>query len=1088
MTYRTIASPWLAIAAFMLAAASASPSYAADLYWSANGSTQGGAGTWNTTDARWGTISFGPYGDIWDNADNDTAIFGWGGSAGTVTLGVPITTGGLRFNTTGYTIAAGTQGLTFNGNANVALYNIAAATITGNVTGTGSVTFTALNPLTAGTTTFSGISTGGWSGSTTINAGLTLTTTTTSGNVNHILNSTSAIAINGGTIQFNRATNAQLNAVSDTAPITVNGGGTFGATSADAGGASANETIGAVTVNSGQMNFNWTNGASSGAQMILSGLSRSGTAAVTFSGNLGSTGRWRITGAGTTAAGEIIGPWATTGGANGIGAQTDYAVYNGDFVAAAAIGASAQSAWSTDYTTGTGTLNNTLNNTNVTAAANGRLSASRNINSLRNITNSAAPSAVNSTDDFITMAGNDLQNGDVVAVRAVGGNTTGGLTAGQAYYVIDKDVYGAGTFRVATAPGGSAANLTTTNTGSVAAGLNLNGNVLGTYGILNGSSDQFSIGRTGGGSVTLPTTTSGNLYVINGNASVWVDAPITDNGPGVLTLVKGGSSGNGGGQVTLSGNNTYTGGTVVNAGAITLSGTNTFATGAAGADVINGGSITYSTLAAWGGTGRDVVFNGTGTLTSTVVGYSGGTLTSNAGANAVIANTNNGGAGSTQISFATTTGNGNIIYSAGQNRLLNLGNASTFNGTLQARLTGNANNGTSVNVQFSAMGDAAGSQIQFVGGTSDSQQAMTVAYAGTSALTFNNRQIQLLDRLTGNWEIRDNIIANNSSNAAHTWTINTDLLYTGGRPNTGNQTGRRFILSGSNAGDNAFNGAISNGTNPNGLLFEKAGAGKWILGGNNSYTGTTTVTAGTLEIGGTGRLGNGNYSSNISIASTNSGRLVYNSSASQTLGGVVSGAGALFVESGILTLTNNNTYTGATTVNGGTLVVEGSLAAGTAVTVNSGGTLAGSGLISGNVTANGSVAPGNSIGTLSIGGNLTWNAGDDWVFELGPGNTADLADITGAFTRGSGLDGDFVFDFDGSTATGTFVLVEFGSTDFDVAAFNYTGLGGSNTGTFNLTGSQLQFIAVPEPAALALAGLGIAGIASVIRRRGKASN
>jgi hypothetical protein len=57
--------------------------------------------------------------------------------------------------------------------------------------------------------------------------------------------------------------------------------------------------------------------------------------------------------------------------------------------------------------------------------------------------------------------------------------------------------------------------------------------------------------------------------------------------------------------------NTYTGGTVVNSGNITLSGTHTFATGSAGADVIYGGSLTYSTLNAWGGTGRDVTFNGT---------------------------------------------------------------------------------------------------------------------------------------------------------------------------------------------------------------------------------------------------------------------------------------------------------------------------------------------------------------------------------------------------------------------------------------------------------------------------------------------
>ncbi|HVM50452.1 MAG TPA: autotransporter-associated beta strand repeat-containing protein [Candidatus Acidoferrum sp.] len=132
----------------------------------------------------------------------------------------------------------------------------------------------------------------------------------------------------------------------------------------------------------------------------------------------------------------------------------------------------------------------------------------------------------------------------------------------------------------------------------------------------------------------------------------------------------------------------------------------------------------------------------------------------------------------------------------------------------------------------------------------------------------------------------------------------------------------------------------------------------------NSYTGNTTISAGGLTIGGAGSLGSGSYAGAIA----NSGTFTYNSSAAQTLSGVVSGTGALNqTGSGTLTLTGTDTYTGATTVSAGKLLVNGSLAAGSAVTV-SGGTLGGNGTIGGLVTVNaaGTLAPGASIGTLTL--------------------------------------------------------------------------------------------------------------------------
>lgn len=61
------------------------------------------------------------------------------------------------------------------------------------------------------------------------------------------------------------------------------------------------------------------------------------------------------------------------------------------------------------------------------------------------------------------------------------------------------------------------------------------------------------------------------------------------------------------------------------------------------------------------------------------------------------------------------------------------------------------------------------------------------------------------------------------------------------------------------------------------------------LTGVNTYSGDTTIGSGTLEIGGAGQLGSGLYIGAI----TNSGQLLYNSSADQRLCGVILGAGSL---------------------------------------------------------------------------------------------------------------------------------------------------------------------------------------------------
>jgi fibronectin-binding autotransporter adhesin len=146
------------------------------------------------------------------------------------------------------------------------------------------------------------------------------------------------------------------------------------------------------------------------------------------------------------------------------------------------------------------------------------------------------------------------------------------------------------------------------------------------------------------------------------------------------------------------------------------------------------------------------------------------------------------------------------------------------------------------------------------------------------------------------------------------------------------------------------------------------------------------------------------------------------------------------VSGGAVTFANAQSYTGPTAVTGGTLLVNGSTAAGSAVTVsNSGSILGGNGTINGSVALGAStfIAPGsaaNTVGTLTLGGGLTFNASSTYTVDLGAGaGNADKLAITGA----AALSGNISFNTLSTPDQSLYVLLT--STGALSSAFTVTG-------------------------------------------------
>ena len=191
------------------------------------------------------------------------------------------------------------------------------------------------------------------------------------------------------------------------------------------------------------------------------------------------------------------------------------------------------------------------------------------------------------------------------------------------------------------------------------------------------------------------------------------------------------------------------------------------------------------------------------------------------------------------------------------------------------------------------------------------------------------------------------------------------------------------------------------------MTINTSGSGIVKYAGNMTYLGATTITSGTLQIGDGGTSGKLAAGSAI----TNNGTLVFNRSDAVTQGtdfaSVIAGTGNLEqAGSNTLTISGNNTYTGATVINAGTLEIgaAGRLGGGSyAGNISNNGTLIYSGTnaqtLSGMISGTGSLTQNASsqlllTGNNSYTGTTTISAGTIRLQNTASNSQAIVGDIT----------------------------------------------------------------------------------------------
>jgi fibronectin-binding autotransporter adhesin len=846
-------------------------------------------------------------------------------------------------------------------------------------------------------------------------------------------------------------------------------------------------------------------------------------------GNSGYSGNWTI-GNGGNATGTTAATSVSTGsianlrhGLNAWGSGT--ITLNGGQIASA----SGNWSWTNAITLQSGTTSNILlaSGANRTLKLNGIISSSGNVNFLSNGT--AQP-----LDRGYVLTGANTMSGTVTIATGASVRVGG---------VAETNASAAGTFVLSAGTTGTLGTAAVTNNGTLTLSRSdawTFANVVSGSGVLNiGSSLIADSGNqvatvSGASSYTGATTVNTGRLNLTGSltsaVTVGGTAKISGDGSttGLLTLNSGAGLVLAGGATTtgLTSNGATFGGsnivtflaepipsTVYNvftygAGAVTNPGNLSVAwRGTLSDDVPNqkyiftagaSGTRTWNTTSAtWAqGTGAnfaegDQLFYGGDTVvfnepaSSSVVTLSGRLTPASVSVNNTTNNyTFSGTDGTADITGATSltkTNAGTLIITSAQ----------TYTGTtaVNGGIVDVGNGGTTGALGTGALSVATGAELVFnrsnastVSNTISGAGFVTKKGAGRLTVNGNNSAGVVHWKFAGtsNGDIgfqNSNAIGGTGSDLTLTANaVGSIFFHTGG--NTSDlamslDSGSVLTINGSTAFTNTYSGIISGA----GSITKVSGEFVRFTG-VNTYTGATTISAGTLEIGGAGQLGSGSYAGNIDKAAT----LSINTSANQTLSGVISGGGALTkANSGTLVLNANNTHSGNITVGGGILEVsangpfrngDGTAAFNSAaiVTINTGGTLKlksfeynGDGGLGGlRDYANNRVINGGTIevtGTSQSSGNDFSVGTNGGVFRYNPTNPANTLTLTGNTNTNIPINGALTFQADGNISVaeiieGTGGVEKTGSGTLELSGVNtYTGATTITAGTLLVSGS-----------------------------------